>query len=443
MLEILRASLTRRLEPAHRLLLAQLVMFTGVAALFPVVPLYVREHGGSSADVALFIAGPLVASTLVQVPAGHLVDRVGRRPMLIGSRIAFAALSFGLFADRGPLWLLALLRVGQGASSGAYLPALRAALADLTPVGQRGMRYAQLQACEMVGLLLGPAIGGAIALWRYSGIFAACGVSVLVGLGTLIRMPETRLAGAVETTPHPAGVAAAGGSPSSAPGSAPPLPGRWWWRAALLVPAGTLAAVGAMFNMYDVVWPQYLQVRGYDTLVIGLSISFFAVPILLLAGRAGRLSDRANRRLLIPAALAVVAGCASTYPELRSIYTILLVGTAEAIAMVVIEPSLYALISEAADVRVRGRAMGLGGFFEAAGGALGAGVLGALYGIAEPVPFWGGAACCVLAALVCLVALPTPRAPGPGPARFAVAPEPLDTVPAELNLTLSGRPGLE
>ncbi|MGA9112401.1 MAG: MFS transporter, partial [Candidatus Dormiibacterota bacterium] len=192
MLELIRALLTRRLEPVHRLLLAQLVMFAGIAALFPVVPLYVRAHGGSSADIALFVAGPLVSNTLAQVPAGHLVDRVGRKPVLIGSRLAFAVLSLALFANLGPLWLLALLRVGQGASSGAYLPALRTALADLTPAGHRGSRYAQLQACEMVGLLVGPAIGGAIALWQYSGIFAASGVSVLVGLGTLARMPETR-----------------------------------------------------------------------------------------------------------------------------------------------------------------------------------------------------------------------------------------------------------
>ena len=57
-LELIRALLTRRLEPVHRLLLAQLVMFAGIAALFPVVPLYVRAHGGSSADIALFVAGP-------------------------------------------------------------------------------------------------------------------------------------------------------------------------------------------------------------------------------------------------------------------------------------------------------------------------------------------------------------------------------------------------
>jgi DHA1 family multidrug resistance protein-like MFS transporter len=417
-LEILRALLTRRLEPAHRLLLGQLVMFTGIAALFPVVPLYVRAHGGSSADIALFVAGPLVASTLVQLPAGHLVDRIGRKPVLIGSRLLYAALSGGLFLNLGPLWLLALLRVGQGASGGAYVPALRAALADLTPPGERGHRYAQLQGCEMVGLLLGPAIGGAIALWEYSGIFAASGVAVLLGIGAVIRMPETRGADIAASPPAPAPSATRDGShaPATTPAPATPPARRWWWlRPALLVPSLALAAAGTMFSMYDVVWPQFLNARGYDSLVIGLSISFFAVPILLLTGKAGRLSDRADRRLLVPAALCVVAGCASTYPWLRNILPILAVGTVESLAVMVVEPSLFAVISESTAASLRGRTMGLGGLFEAGGGAFGAGVLGALYGIAEPLPFLGGATVCLLAAAVCARALPRHRPAGASP----------------------------
>jgi MFS family permease len=405
-LEILRALLTRRLEPAHRLLLGQLVMFTGIAALFPVVPLYVRSHGGTSADIALFVAGPLVASALVQLPTGHLVDRIGRKPVLIGSRLLYAALSGGLFLNLGPLWLLALLRVGQGASGGAYVPALRAALADLTPPGERGHRYAQLQGCEMVGLLLGPAIGGAIALWEYSGIFAASGIAVLLGLGAVIRMPETRGSDIAASSPAPA--------PSAAP-DAPPASRLWWLRPALLVPSVALAAAGTMFAMYDVVWPQYLNARGYDSLVIGLSISFFAVPILLLTGPGGRLSDRADRRLLVPAALCVVAACASTYPWLRSIFPILAVGTVESLAVMLVEPSLFAVISESTAASLRGRAMGVGGLFEAGGGAFGAGVLGALYGIAEPLPFLGGATMCLLAAVVCARALPRHRPAGASP----------------------------
>jgi MFS family permease len=422
-LDLVRAITHRHLEPAHRLLLGRLVMYTGIAALFPVVPLYVRAHGGTATDVALFVAGPLVASTLIQVPAGHLVDRVGRRPVLVWSSVVYAALCGGLFLNWGPLWLLAVLRSGQGASGGAYGPALRAALADVTPSDRRAHRYAQLQACEMVGLLAGPAIGGAIALWQYSGIFAATGVAVLLSLVALAGLPETREGGAPAATGGPAATARRhhAGRPGENPTDpSAALPRGWWLRAPLLVPSITLAAIGALFSMYDVVWPQYLVARGYDTLVIGLSISSFAIPILLLAGTGGRLSDRSDRRILVPAGLAVVAACAVTYPLLRNILPIVGVGLVEASGLVILEPTLFAVISEWAAPSWRGRAMGVGGFFYSGGSAAGAGVLGTLYGLGEPLPFLAGAAGCVLAAVVCAFSLPR-RAPRARPGEYLPA----------------------
>ena len=43
------------------------------------------------------------------------------------------------------------------------------------------------------------------------------------------------------------------------------------------------------------------------------------------------------------------------------------------------------------------------------GSAMGAAVLGSLYGINVGAPFWGGAGMLVLAALVCATSLPPPR----------------------------------
>ncbi|MBV9525472.1 MAG: MFS transporter [Candidatus Dormibacteraeota bacterium] len=361
-----------------------MIMFTGIAALFPVAPLYVARHGGGSAAVALFIAGPLLANTLVQVPAGRLVDRVGRRPVLLGSRLAYGALSLALFADIGPLWLLAVLRMLQGVASGAYVPALLASLTDLSEPGRRGERFSQMQACEMVGLLLGPALGGAAALWRDSAAFGVSGIAVLLGLLPMSRVAETR-------------------APREAVARAP---FRWWRIRGILVPAAGLLAIGTVFSMYDVVWPQYLSARGNSAFVIGLSISLFAVPILLLARRGGRIADRVDRRRLVPAAMLATAACAASYPFLRPLSVILTVGTLEAVAFVFLEPSLYAVIGDSAPEDSRGAAMGAGGFFQFGGSAFGAAVLGALYGFGEGIPFWGASVMLMLGALVCAVGLP-------------------------------------
>jgi DHA1 family multidrug resistance protein-like MFS transporter len=372
-----------RTSPVFWLLSGQLIMFTGVAAMFPIAPLYVRRHGGSSLDIALFIAGPLIANTLVQVPAGRLTDRIGRRPMLLGSRAAFGLLAFALFADAGPLWLLASLRTLQGVASGAYVPALRAALVDLSEPEKRAERFAQLQACEMVGLLVGPFLGGLVALWRDSAVFGVSGAAVFVGLIAMRRIPETRASHAAE-----------------------PQPSRWWRNPGIVVPCFGVAALGSVFSMYDVVWPLYLAARGYSSLVIGITISLFAVPLLLLARPGGRLADRANRRWLMASSFTLTGACACLYPALRSLAPIIALGTVEACAVVLIEPTLFSVIGDSSPPAQRGRAMGLGGLFQFGGSAIGAAVLGTLYGVGEGISFWGAGGALFAAALLCAAALP-------------------------------------
>jgi len=282
-IDVLARAGKQRADPAFWLLIGQLIMFTGVAAVFPIAPLYVAHRGGNSIAVAIFIAGPLVANTLVQVPAGRLCDRWGRKPFLIGPRLVYAFLSLFLFFNIGTLAVLTAIRILMGACAGAYVPALRAALTDLSAPEQRAQRFSQLQAYEMVGLLIGPLIGGAAALWRDSAVFGITGLSMFIGLGSMLRVPETR-AERSSTVVRKERF-------------------RWWRIRGIVVPIAALFAVGTIWSMYDVVWPQYLSARGYGTLIIGVSVSLFALPILVLARAGGRLADRADRRKLVTAGL--------------------------------------------------------------------------------------------------------------------------------------------
>jgi len=373
-------------DPAFWLLVGQLIMFTGVAAVFPIAPLYVTSRGGNSVAVAIFIAGPLVANTLVQVPAGRLCDRFGRKPFLVGPRLVYAFLSIFLFLNIGTLAVLTAIRIVMGACAGAYVPALRAALTDLSAPERRAERFSQLQAFEMVGLLVGPLVGGAAALWQDSAVFGITGAAMFIGIGPMLRVPETR--------------AAAGPSPEQKERFL------WWRERGIVVPIAALFAVGTIWSMYDVVWPQYLAARGNSPFVIGLSVSLFALPILLLARAGGRLADRADRRRLVTSGMLVVAACAATYPFLRVLAVILTVGAIEAVATVILEPSLFAVIGDSAPQPARGRAMGIGGLFQFSGMAFGAAVLGSLYGVNVGLPFWCGSGILLGGALICASWLP-------------------------------------
>jgi len=379
--------------PVLWLLASDLVLSMGVCAMFPFLPLYVRQRGGGSVAIAFFVAGPLLANTLVQLPAGRVVDRVGRRPVLLGALAGYSLLAALLAVDRGPLWLLGAIRAGQGVFSGAYGPAMRSAIADLSPPEKRAERFGMAQSAFMVGLLVGPAVGGALAAVAQSLVFV-CSSAAAAGAGLLVllRVPETRhLAVEGETR------------------RAAAQPAVWWRRRGVLVPLVGLGAMGIVMSMYDVVWPLYLTSRGQGTVVIGFSVTLYAVPLLLLSRRGGRLADRGNRRVLLAANFAVASLTVLSYPFLHSLTPILLIGLVEAVSWVATEPILYAVITDSTPGSVRGRAMAAGGMAEFAGSAVGALALGASWGLGEGIPFWSSSGVLVVAGTLCVLMVPARR----------------------------------
>jgi DHA1 family multidrug resistance protein-like MFS transporter len=178
-------------------------------------------------------------------------------------------------------------------------------------------------------------------------------------------------------------------------------------------------------SMYDVVWPQYLSSRGQGTLVIGLSVTLFAVPILLLGKAGGRMADRGNRRVMLGGNFAVAAATAIAYPFLRPLWLILSVGVIEAVAWTTTEPILFAVLADAAPADARGRAMAAGGFAEYAGNGFGAAALGSLYGLGEGIPFWSGAGALLAAGVLSALLVPAHAATrGAGADAGEVAVEP-------------------
>ena len=62
------------------------------------------------------------------------------RKAIGGLLILVLVLAALLFADFAPLWALILIRVVQGAAGGAYVPALMAALTDLSERAEARLR---------------------------------------------------------------------------------------------------------------------------------------------------------------------------------------------------------------------------------------------------------------------------------------------------------------
>ncbi len=102
----------------------------GLNLISPILPIYARTFGVSLASVGLLISGLGLARIFTNLPAGHLGDRVGSRPVLVLSClvIAVSALGAGWTNDFSQLLLFRIL---QGVGSALQNTTAFAALAKM------------------------------------------------------------------------------------------------------------------------------------------------------------------------------------------------------------------------------------------------------------------------------------------------------------------------
>src|SRR5205814_6793320 len=81
---------------------------TGVGSVLPILPLFLRERGGSYALVGVVVGANLVAQFIGQYPAGRLSDRVGRAPLMIGGPLVAGAATAAFSLPLSIGWLVAL-----------------------------------------------------------------------------------------------------------------------------------------------------------------------------------------------------------------------------------------------------------------------------------------------------------------------------------------------
>jgi MFS family permease len=164
--------------------------FTGAMslALFLLFPLYVKALGGSETTIGLLLGVGTTASVAVRPVVGLLLDRLGRRGILVGCGIVnvLSYLPFSFLSDVGPaLWLFTVVHeVVWGALFVAYFTYA----ADLAPAERRAEGIAMFGIAGMAANGLAPVIGErvieAAGYPSFFGLAMAFGVvAVLFSLG--------------------------------------------------------------------------------------------------------------------------------------------------------------------------------------------------------------------------------------------------------------------
>lgn len=125
-----------------------------------------QERGLSVVGILAMLITFNLVYALISTPAGSLSDRIGRRKVIIGGWLAYAAIYLG-FALAGTGWQVWVLYVLYGVYYGLAYGTTKAMVADLVPAELRGTAYGTYNA--VMGLLDFPASLIAGLLWQTLG----------------------------------------------------------------------------------------------------------------------------------------------------------------------------------------------------------------------------------------------------------------------------------
>jgi predicted MFS family arabinose efflux permease len=183
----------RLFTPAFILLaLAELAYFMAAGMEIPVAPLFAAEVLAANELGVGLAVGALSLTALVLRPyAGRLSDRRGRRPLLIGGALLYAAVT-ALHALAPDITVMIGLRLLLGVAEAFFFVAGFAALADLAPPGRTGEALSFNSLSLYLGIALGPVVGQ--VLLGVGGFTSAwLGAAALALLAALLatRLPET------------------------------------------------------------------------------------------------------------------------------------------------------------------------------------------------------------------------------------------------------------
>jgi DHA1 family multidrug resistance protein-like MFS transporter len=158
------------------------ILQIGFGIVTPIFPFYIESLGMAGIELGVLAASFAIARIILAGPMGGLSDRVGRKPILIMSLLGFAFANI-VYAYAYDVIVMISARALEGAVSAGFFPAANAFVSDMTSIKNRGTAMGYLSMGNMVGFIVGPALGGFLA--QFLGIRMPF---ILAAIATLITM---------------------------------------------------------------------------------------------------------------------------------------------------------------------------------------------------------------------------------------------------------------
>jgi len=378
-----------RLKPQVILLsLTSLLNDAASEMIYPLLPVFlVSVLGATPVTVGVIEGAADGLASILKYFAGSISDRLPRRKPLVVIGYALAAGSRALIAVAGrwPAVLTARLidRTGKGIRSAPR----DAIIADVTPAEDRGRAFGFQRALDHTGAVVGPLLALFFldvihipmrTLFMIAVVPGAIGVTMLVLF--LREEPHTAKTPSNQTTQQPSN-----------------LPNNFWI-------AITAVALFSLANSSDAFLILQAHAAGVSTAMLPALWAAHHVIKSLFSTRAGALSDRIDRRLLLIAGWTFYAAIYVVFPFAHSLTFFVVLFVLYAIPGTLSEGAERAWISDLVPAEARGKSFGI--YYLANGLCVLAGTVlfGEIYQHISPqAAFWTGAGLAVLGAGAVLV----------------------------------------
>lgn len=342
--------------------------FVDVFALLPTVAPFVASLGGGPAFVGLAVGAYSAANLPANVIGGILVDRFGRRRiMLLG--LALAALAVAAYPLATTPAAVVLARLLHGTAGGILVPAVFAAAGDRSTARGAGRTMGRMGALIGAAAVVAPA--GAGILRQAAGTTAVfLAVAGLLGVGFVIAL--LFIEDAVVLRPRRSG--AGGGQVVRELLRVPALRRAYAATAALTVSVGVLAGF----------LPGTAEALGAAPSGVGMLFTTYAVvaAAMMLSPLSGRV-DREGADRLAGTGLVLLAVALVAFAWAPSVAVAAAASAVFGAGYGLVFPAVTGATSIAATDATRGRAFGLFNAAFSVGIAVGPPVIGA---IAQRVP---------------------------------------------------------
>jgi MFS family permease len=176
-------------QPLRRLLVSDILVRTCEALVDVFLVIYALDVVGIRAsEYGLLVSTQMITAILCYLPAARLADRIGRKPLVIATFLAFALFPLAVVAAHSFATLLAAFFVGGLREVGE--PARKALIVDLSPAGARARGIGLYYLIRSLSITPAALVGG--LLWRTnpSFPFLLAGGIGLVGAGVFALTAE-------------------------------------------------------------------------------------------------------------------------------------------------------------------------------------------------------------------------------------------------------------